>query len=119
MTRATPTSRPAAAKTTKATKKPTVHFSVAAAEREHALEEIEPFTVEHPAGNVVTFRDPRTLGYIEASSLDPRNAIQLFSALIEDRDAYMQFVSEDIPQPVVKEMFDAYQEHYGVTDLGN
>jgi hypothetical protein len=112
--RATPTTRSSSAK-----KKPTVHFSVAAAQRERDLEEIEPFTVEHPAGNVVTFRDAREIGYIEASSLDQRNPIQLFSTLIEDRDAYAQFVSEDIPQTVVKEMFEAYREHYGVADLGN
>lgn len=108
--RTTPTSK---------AKKPTVHFSVAAAEKELDLEEIEPFTVEHPAGNVVEFADPRKIGYIQAAGMDLRQPVILFRDLIEDVEGYRLFVSEDIPQTVAKDMLMAWREHYGMLDAGN
>jgi len=101
-----------------ASRKPKAHFSIAQAEKEYTsgLDEVEPFTVELKSGEVITFRDPRTLGWQVAASLDITNPYGMFRQLVEDED-YEKLVSEDFVYPILRQIGEAWREHYGVEDL--
>lgn len=100
--------------------KPTAHFNIAQATKkyEEGLDAVEPFTVGLPDGTVVEFVDPRQFGWQTMAAFDLSNPYSYLREVIKDKDAFRAFVDEDFPVPVLREMSDAYGEHYGF-DPGN
>lgn len=100
-----------------AARKPKAHFSIAQAEAEltEGLDEIEPFTVELKSGEIVTFVDPRSMGWQKAASLDMSNPYGMFRELVEEED-YEKLVNEDFPLSLITKLGQAWRDHYGVEE---
>lgn len=105
--RATPTPR-----------KPKASFSVAAAEKEWSEKERpEPFTVELLSGEIVTLRDPETLGWQQLAGLNAQQPWLVLQTVVEPDDLD-RFYAEDFKGVFVNNMIEAYREHYGLLDSG-
>lgn len=98
-----------------AARKPVAHFDIAQAEKayEDGLDQIEPFVVRMSDGDVVTFRDPRVIGWQVLASFDLSQPYGIIRELLTEED-FDTFIKEDFPPSILREMIEAHRDHYGI-----
>lgn len=68
-------------------------------------------------GKSVTFRDPQDLDWQDVSELNADNPVDFVHAVVAKDDAD-HFFSCEVPAWKLNKLFEAYLDHYGITQPG-
>jgi hypothetical protein len=92
-------------------------FDIEQAEKEFLdSERPEPFTVRMKSGSVVTFADPAALNWQDAAALTRMDPYLFLRTVIVDDDEFKAFTGEAFPQVIIRDLMNAYQDHYALDD---